>query len=189
MWTLYYQPCRLRSWNLWELQQKLAKSWSLVRAFDAHGLTSFSPQVLQCAHKNPCLHASTESHRLSISPARTIKFKLLHRSQLWMTADGLVVISLLVWLVTVPSSIPGCGSQMDVSKRSSNPTEVPVLVPGYVSWGPIRKGELHRVDHLLMCIVAHCNWRGKVTSDWLGVNKGCGEPRKGNCAPQLRSRD
>lgn len=96
--------------------------------------------------------------------------------------DGLVVISLLVWLVTVPSSIPGCGSQMGVRKQSSSPTEVPVLVPGYVSWGPIRKGELHRIDHLLMCSVAHCSWRGKVTSDWLGVNKGCGEPRKGNSA-------
>lgn len=80
-----------------------------------------------------------------------------------MTVDELVVVLLLVWMVTVPSSTPVCGSQMGVSKQFSNPIEIPVLVPSYISWDPIRKGELHGLDHLMMFSVAHCNWRGEVT--------------------------
>lgn len=154
-------PAAVRSGNLWVRQQKLANSepgvsglHTWIDQFLSPGASVYSeePMPLQSAR--------------STSPARAVRFKLLRHSQSWVTVDRLVVISLLLWMVTVPSSTPVCGSQMGVSKQSSNPIEIPVPVPSdWISWDPIRKGELRRLGHLIMFSMAHCNRRGKVMSD------------------------
>lgn len=153
-------PAAVRNGNLGEQQLKLANSEPSVS-----GLHTWTDQFLSLGASVSEESMLFQSSR-SISPARAVRFKPLHHSQPWVTVDGFIMLSLLVWMVTVPSSTPVCGSQMGVSKQSLNPIEISVPVPSdWVSWDPIRKGELLRLGHLTMFSLAHCNWRGKVMSD------------------------